>query len=1127
MTTTEDTTASTADHGDDAPDAVGDRPDVDELEALGSHERRELLRRLRGENGDRNHATDNLEHAHPDEPADYPTSYPQQRLWFMQQLSPLTRAYHVESVTPIEGPFDSAALERALSAAVARHAVLRTIFREVDGEPRQIVQPSIEVPLARVDLSTFPMSDRVARTEELLTQWSHEPFDLEAGPLVRSVLVRLAPTSHLLALYMHHIVADGWSMGIFGRELDALYRQEVEGRPAELPALPVQYTDFAVWQRRRLSGRYLDEQLDFWRETLADLATLDLPTDRPRPPVEGHEGGHVDLELSRELRDGLTRLGAEEGATLFMTLLAAYAVLLSRWSGESDLPIGTYLANRRRPELEPLVGFFLNTLVLRVNVDRDATFRELVREAKQVALDAYDHQDVPFELIVEAVAPPRDLSRNPLFQVVFQLNNQPTQDPHANTVEAARARRDAATFDLGLMMFETADGLGGQFEFATDLFDESTVRALAEQFEVLLGAAVEYPDVPVIDVPVMRSDAADAVLSAPNQTGCAYQWETGVIDLFLRQVAAHPDSIAFGNDLRSVTFAELDIASNRVAHALIAHGVERGDNVAIQVERSVAVPAAVLGVVKAGAAWVPLDDGWPEERRAALCAAAGVRKVLAQPGTVAPDGASLVDLQAASTTGPEHDPGIRPGPGDPAYVLGTSGSTGVPKAVIAPHGQILNRLHWMWDAYPWGPGERASLKTTLSFVDSVWELFGGLLRGVPTWVVPPGLVADVHGFVDSLRRGGVTRLWLVPSLLRSMLDEFPDLGAQLPALRFWVASGEDLPLDLLRRFTAAAPDAKLFNLYGTTEIWDATWCDPAGVDLRGRVPIGRPISNVRVYVLDDRDRPVPFGWPGQLHVAGAGLGLGYCDPNLDRRGFRTIDLAPGRSERLYATGDRVVLRRDLQVEFIGRDDGQLKVRGVRVERAEVEAALASHPSVAMCVVGLVDDGAPDLIAWYEPIGDPPSARTLRTHLAAVLAPGMIPSRFIAVESLPRTSSGKVDRRQLPAPDANTDRPSTSEPPVGPLEQTVAAIWSQLLAGVAVGRDDDFFADLGGHSLLGARAMSRLRDEHDIDLPLRWLFEHPTVRTLVETIESRPADSTASAGPIPRLDRNSFGGQPTP
>jgi amino acid adenylation domain-containing protein len=1054
----------------------------------------------------------------------YPTSYPQQRLWFMHKLNPTARAYHVESATPIQGPLDPDALSRALDRVVERHAVLRTTFQEVDGEPRQVVAGHLQIPMARVDLSGLPPGRREARAEELLRRWSYEPFNLETGPLVRAALLRLEPTTHVLALYLHHIVADGWSMGIFGRELDALYQEQVSGQPARLPALPVQYTDFAAWQRRHLRGAVLDSQLGYWRRALADLPTLDLPTDRPRRPIQDYQGDHLDVRLPRRLHQRLLAVGAAEGATLFMTLLAGYAALLSRWSGRSDLPIGTYVANRRRPELEQLVGFFLNTLVMRVQVDASASFRKLLRAVREIALGAYDHQDVPFELVVEALAPARDLSRNPLFQVVFQLNNEPTQDPRTNTVEAARARRDAAIFDLGLMMFETPDGLGGQFEYATALFDAATVRRLGSQFQVLLEAVVAAPDTPVADLPVLRPQERAALVAAPNRTARRHPWDIGLLDLFARQCRQRGQAIAFVEGRRSVGYRELDRAANRVAQALMARGAGPGERVGVLLDRSLAAPAAVLGVLKAGAAWVPLEPSWAPERLAACCAAAGVRLVLGVPGATLPDGTTLVDLRSALTTGPDRDPGRRPAPNDCAYVLFTSGSTGRPKAVAAPHGQILNRLHWMWREYPWRSDEVAAMKTSLSFVDAVWELFGALLQGVPTVVIPPGSVADAHELVELLRRRRVTRLWLVPSLLRSLLDDVPELRRRLPALNFWVASGEDLPLDLYRRFTAAMPGARLYNLYGTTEIWDATWCDPAEVDLgRGRVPIGHAIDNVRVYVLDRWGRPVPQGWPGFLHVAGAGLGFGYIgDPDLRRRRFRRVEVDQGRWERLYATGDRVVLRPDLELEYLGREDGQVKIRGMRVELGEVEAALAAHPGVRACAVRLVGDSDPELIAWYEPIHDPLDPWKLRAHLRRLLSVAAVPARFVVADPMPRTTSGKVDRARLPDPVTPHARAAPAEPPSGRLEEAVAAVWSSVLGGVTVGRDDDFFADLGGHSLLGVRALSRLRDRHGLDLPLRLLFEHPTVRGLAAAAGALPnASGAGEAGAIPALDREAY------
>jgi amino acid adenylation domain-containing protein len=1061
--------------------------------------------------------------------ADSPVSYPQQRLWFLQRLSPSARTYHVEAVSHVRGPLDLAALRRALTGVVTRHAMLRTTFREVDGRPRQVVHPPAAVPLPLVDLSGRPSPE--AECERLLAGWSRTSFDLERGPLLRGSVLRLSAQHHVVALYLHHIVADGWSMGILGHELDALYQQESGGRRAELPELPVQYTDYARWQRRRLDGPWLAAELAHWRARLQDLPTLRLPLDHPRPAVQDFEGAHVDLSVPGPVHQRLRRLAAAEGATPFMVLLAGFAALLHRWSGERDLPIGTYLANRSRPELEPLVGFFLNTLVLRVRVDPDRGFRDLVAEVRRVALEAYDHQEVPFELLVEDLAPPRDLSRNPLFQVVCQLNNAPTQDPRANTLEAARAQRAATGFDLGLMLFETASGLAGQFEFSTRLFDPRTVEQLARHLVHLLTAAVGAPDTPVGDLPVMPVALARRLAAATNSTDRAYPWDEGLLDLFASRVAASPEAAAFVVGDRMIRYADLDAASAALAARLAGSGVRPGDAVAVGLDRTAALPTAVLAVLRAGAAWVPLDPTWPAERRAEACRQAGVR-VLVGPAGAAPEGGAperveLVEVDGPATgaeAGAASAPRVGAAPGDPAYVAFTSGSTGRPRGMVCSHGQVLNRLRWMWRRYPWQPGEVAVMKTSSTFVDSVWELFGGLLQGVPTVIVAPADVVDVRALVDILARRRVSRLWLVPALLRTLLEVVPDARTRLPALRLVVASGEDLPRPTYDLFRARLPHCRLVNLYGTTEVWDATWWDPgAGAPPGHRVPIGRPLDNVRTYVLDERGHLCPPGWPGELHVAGAGLALRALgsEPVFVER------TVVGRRERLYPTGDRAVLRADLELEFLGRRDGQLKLRGVRLEPGEVEAALYRHPAVVGCAVGLTDASPPRLVAWVECTAPRPDAAELRAHVQALLPLAALPQQIVLLDRLPTTTSGKIDRRRLPdPPPPAAPAAADGSPPRDDLERSLAASWSGLLGTAVTSRDADFFADLGGHSLLAVRALSRVRDEHRVDLPLRVMFERPTVAGLAEAVRAARTDDTAAASPIPRLDRDAYrGGSP--
>ncbi|MEU1970514.1 amino acid adenylation domain-containing protein [Microbacterium sp. NPDC019599] len=1075
-----------------------------------------------------------------------PLSASQRRLWLLHQLNPSSAALNVELVTPIAGAFDPEAMRGALSDVVARHAVLRTRYLEVQGEPRQIVDAAgpLDVPL--VDLSVLPPAVAHVELQQFVEREAKRPFDLATGPVIRATLLRISAFEHVLACYFHHIAVDGWSMGIFGRELTAFYLGRAVAEPVALPPLPVSYADFARWQQDWLSTTGLTEQVDFWREQLRELPTLELPTDRPRPPVQRDDGACHDFTIDAVLAAQIRRFGAAEHTTTFITALAAFAAVMSRWSGERDLPIGTYVANRRRPEWEPLMGFFLNTLVLRVRTDPGASFRELLRDVRDTALDAFDHQDVPFEVVVDALRPARDPSRSALIQVVFQVNNAPTVDPQQAAQAVFDARRATSIYDLAVVLFDTETGIGGQIEYRTSLFDAATIEALADRFVHLLRAAVSEPDTAVGRLPLAPPAAVADEWQRINTTGIRHPWHRGLIEMFDERVEQNPGDTALLTEAGRVTYAALASRAARVAAALHTRGIGSGDVVGLEIARSAEAVAAVLGVLMAGAAWLPLDVDLPRRRIDAMLAAAGASLVLtsADAGTRArphdderdgapddgvPEGVPRVDLDAVwRRSGRTRRPEVTPAAAsDRAYVLFTSGSTGRPKGVAAPHGQILNRLHWMWREYPWKPGEVGAMTTSIGFVDSIWEIFGGLLRGVPTVIVPQGGAADLDSLVDRLGGRGVTRLWLVPSLLRALLDHVGDLRTRLPRLDMWVSSGEVLPVELHDRFRREMPGATLLNLYGTSEVWDATICDSSAIDLSsGRVPIGRPIDNVRVWIVDELDQLVPAGVPGELIVAGAGLMHGYLDGVEPERLVRLHPDHSAGGVRAFRTGDRAVLRGDGLIELLGRRDRQVKVRGVRIELDEVEAAIAAHPRVGGVAVRDVGGAESRLVAWYEPLDDELDARMLREHTAGLVPSAMVPQQFVARDALPRTASGKIDREAVArtAPAGVGHR--AGDPPEGATETLLGSIWREVLGIAEIGRDDDFFVDLGGHSLLAIKVVSRARQALARPIPLPLLFEHPTIRGLATAlgagadgvgIEAEPPATTR----IPRIDREAY------
>jgi amino acid adenylation domain-containing protein len=1041
-----------------------------------------------------------------------PLSFAQERLWFLDQLAPGNAFYNVACVLRIEAWLDAAALERSLDALVARHEALRTTFPAVGGRPVQVVAPALEVPLRIHDLRDIGGSEREAEAQRLSREEAQRPFDLAHGPLVRCTLVRLAAADQLLLVTMHHIVSDGWSMGqVFLRELGVYYAAYAAGREPQLPPLPIQYADFAVWQRAWLQGDVLERQLSYWREQLDGAPVLDLPTDRSRPPFATFRGADAPLVLPAELSGRLRTLGEGEGCTLFMTLLAGFSVLLARYSGKHDVVVGAPVAGRTRPETEGLIGFFVNSLVLRTDLSGDPTFRQLLGRTRDVALDAYANQDVPFELLVEELQPERDASRNPLFQVTLQLFSAPASGGAAASTSGEAWReieRGTAMFDLAVILGDAPGGVAGRIEYSTDLFDAATVRRMSGHFERLLESAVADPDRPLSSLPMLGDDERRRLLLDWNATEVAYPRDACAHRLVEAQVARTPDAVAveLGDD--RLTYRQLDRRANALAHRLREHGVGRGALVGVCLERSLDLPAALLAVHKAGGAFVPLDPGYPRERLAWMLedarpvALLTARQLMAAlPGELPP----VVLLNGDERDDPS---AVAVGAADLAYLIYTSGSTGWPKGVMVPHRALANHLLWMQDALPLEGRDAVLQRTPLSFDASIWELFAPLVAGARLVLVPPGPHAGTTGLAELVARHRITVLQLVPSLARMFLREPGVL--RCTTLRRIFCGGEELDVDLQDALLAAF-GAELINLYGPTEACiDATWwrCEPGG----DRVPIGHPIANVRAHVVDPAGDLVPVGVPGELWLAGAGMADGYRDRAAATTERFVAD--PFGGGRAYRTGDRVRRRPDGALEFLGRLDDQVKLRGHRIEPGEIEAALRDETGVREVAVIVREDEPGDrrLVAYVD---GTEAMAGLRRRLAARLPEHMVPATFVAVDALPRTPSGKLDRRALPAPGGG--RPTLAGgyvAPRTPAEETMASLWADVLGLERVGADDNFFTQLGGHSLLGTQLVSHVREAFGVELPLRALFEHPTVAGLAEAL----GDMRESA-PIRRIERS--------
>jgi len=1043
-------------------------------------------------------------------------SFAQQRLWLLDQVHVANGSYNLSAAFRLEGALNVAALERAVDAVVARHEILRTIFRSVGDEPVQVISPPRSMPLRFMECSDLP-EDRDAAVQRLAAEEARRPFDLSRGPLLRVGLIRADDTDHVLLLTAHHIIFDGWSMNVFIRELSVLYASFAAGRPSSLPDLPLQYADFSLWQRQRLDGEVLKSHLAYWRRQLGDSSgSLDLPLDRSRPSHQTFGGAHENLTLAKSLADALRALGNRHGATLFVTLLTAFQSLLHRYTAQEEINLGVPVAGRDRVELEGLIGFFVNTLVIRTSFGDDPSFRDLLARVRQTMLEALTHQDLPFEKLVEELQPKRDPSRQPLFEVMFQLKSfRPDAPPlstlHITPLDVAKGR---AQFDLSLEIAEAVDGLVATAEYNTDLFEAETIRRLLGHYRTLLESAVADAGQRVSELRLF-DEGERRQLSEWNATRRAYEWSDGGAAAHVhRRALQQGQNVAVECKGRTVSYAELNRQANQLAHYLTRVGVRKGACVGLYAERSIETCVALLGILKIGAVYVPLDPKYPADRIAFVAKDAGLRVVVvgrSVDGSVLEPSATLVSLERdwnAIMQEDACDPPVEVTANDAAYVIYTSGSAATPKGVIGLHRGILNRVSWMQEVYPFEPNEVCCQKTSLSFVDSIWETLGPLMSGATLAVIPDETVKDVRQLVRTLDQLRVTRIVLVPSLLAAILAARDDLDALLPCLKYWLCSGEALPVELAREFRAALPHSKLINLYGSSEVAaDATWHEVA--DVSERVPIGRPIANTEAYILDQHLRPLPIGVTGELHIGGHGLARGYLGlPALTAAKFVPNPFGNEAGARLYKSGDLARRLPDGTIEYVGRHDSQIKLRGFRIELCEIESALEQHPTVrsAVVVAQQAPSGEKILIAYVLPRqGREISAAALRTAASGKLPDYMIPADFIITESMALTPNGKIDRRALSEQSTGRHGSETVLPRT-PMEQELAEIWRTLLKVQQVGIHDNFFA-LGGHSLLATQVITRVRDVFRLSLPQRILFDAPTIAGLADAIarnEREPA-----------------------
>ncbi|MCC5608946.1 amino acid adenylation domain-containing protein [Nostoc sp. CHAB 5834] len=1028
-------------------------------------------------------------------------SFAQQRLWFLTQLQPDSPFNNISAAFCLQGQLNQQALQESLNEIVRRHEVLRTNFKTLVGRPIQIISSEATLLLPVVDLSELLPNLQEIQVEQLAQIEAQQPFNLQTDLMIRAKLLRLGEQEHIALLTLHHIASDGWSIGVFVKELSTLYQSFCIAQLPNLPEVPIQYVDFAAWQRNWLVGKVLDSQLAYWRQHLDGApALLNLPTDHPRPAVQSFRGANYTFEISPEESAALKILSQEQGCTLFMTLLAAFKTLLYRYTGSEDIVVGSPIANRNHAEIERLIGFFVNTLVLRTKLEGNLTFEELLSRVREVALGAYSHQDLPFDVLVEELQPHRSLSYTPLFQIMFVLQNAPMSEIELSGLNLSLLESDSATakFDLTLFVEETTSGLIGTFEYSTDLFEPETIHRMAEHLQTLLAGIVTDFQQQLWELPLLN-ETEKTQLAKWNDTQIEYPLEKCIHQLFEAQVERKPDAVAVICKEEELTYRELNQRANELAHYLQKLGVSSEVLVGICVEPSLDMIVGLLGILKAGGAYLPLDPAYPQQRLAFMLSDARVSFVISHSSFVNNfDKMTVVcidiDWNKIAQESPENPVSYTTGD-NLAYVIYTSGSTGKPKGVLGLHRGAVNRFHWMWETYPFTEGEVCCQKTSLNFVDSVWEIFGSLLQGVKTVIVGDRIVKNPPQFVETLANHNVTRLVLVPSLLRVLLDTDSELQNQLPKLKFWVTSGEALSIDLLHKFRQTLPDSILLNLYGSSEVSaDVTCYSITPKDqLPERVVIGRAIANTQINLLDKNLQPVPVGVAGELYVSGAGLARGYLN-QLELTAERFI-LRAGR--RLYKTGDLARYQGDGNLEFLGRIDHQVKLRGFRVELGEIEAVLRQHPRVGEAIVVVREDELVQQLVAYIVSDSQQVINISELHrlLKEKLPEYMLPSAFVMLEALPLLPNGKVNYQALPLPESV--RPELEQKlqlPQTEVEQTIASIWQEVLRIDEVGIHDNFF-ELGGHSLLLIQVYSKLQQKFQRDFSLVEMFQYPTINYL--------------------------------
>ncbi|MGQ6659117.1 amino acid adenylation domain-containing protein, partial [Serratia sp. IR-2025] len=1043
-----------------------------------------------------------------------PLSFAQQRLWFLTQLEGLSETYHIPLALNLRGELDLPAWRQSLDALYVRHEALRSRFVTVEGQPQAHILPADALPLTVHDLRG--QQDAQSQARQLAQRLTEAPFDLTQGPLVRAALIRLADEEHLFLLICHHIISDGWSTGILLRELGALYGAFRRRDADPLPPLTLQYPDYAAWQRRYLTPERLATQAQYWRETLSDApALLTLPTDRPRPTVQSFSGGEVPIAIDAELTQALRQFSRQHGGTLFMTVLAAWSLVLARMAGQQELVIGTPEANRGRLETESLVGFFVSTLALRIDLRDDPDLPTLIARIRHTVLAARENRDLPFEQVVELVNPPRHLGYTPLFQVMLAWQDGSVRDISLPGLQAESAELgyQIAKYDLTLDLAERDEQISGTLNFATALFDRATAERYGVYLVQVLRAMATNATQPASHLDLLPAAERELLLYGWNRTAEVYPAQSSAHVLFEQWAQRTPDAVAVVNDRDSLSYAQLNAHANQLAHQLIAQGVRPGDRVATSLERSVSLVIAQLAILKAGAAYVPLDPHLPVARQAWIIGDSGASLILCDRDLDREIAGEIACLRIDRLRqNPTHDPAV-PRAGDaPAYIMYTSGSTGTPKGVMVTHQGIL-RLAINNRFASFERGDRFAFAANPAFDASTLEMWGALLNGASLAIIAPEVLTEAEALATALVRQRINVLFLTTSLFNQYVHS---IAATLAQLKYLLSGGEAADPHAFARMLKEAGPVRLINGYGPTESTVfATTATIERVDPWQRLPIGRPIGNTRIYLLDAHGQPVPLGATGEIYIAGPGVALGYLNrAELTAERFLADPFNPG--ERMYRTGDLARYLPDGNIDYLGRNDRQVKIRGFRIECGEIEARVAGHPAVREAVVDVLGEADNKrLVAWVVPEADADRqalAVTLRQYLAGMLPEFMLPAAWVALDTLPLTPNGKLDRRALPEPQEDAYVREVYAEPEGELETLLAGIWRELLGLERVGRHDNFF-ELGGHSLLAVKLMAQLR-RVGLSAGVQTLFTAPTLSTLAQTLVTQQEVSVPANAILP-------------